>query len=331
MSFDNPLPGVPDVESPFFEPLFAAKAVSPETLAVARQLHERGYAVIDFPDPTFEARAERIKARLGAGFDFDHWRKALHPAQDGLRVQDAWREDEDVRAIAANPAILNLLAELYGRPAFAFQTLNFPTGTQQAVHSDTAHFSSSPEGFMCGVWVAMEDIDDDNGPLVYFPGSHRLPHFANDQLGVLSAMQDDRAEHYGRYVELWRRLTQAHGLAPETFRARKGQALIWSARLLHGGAPHRDTSRTRWSQVTHYYFDDCVYHTPLMSDPLYGRPFFRDVVDVATGRPRMNRVSGHEVPDEVIARSRGAAPPISGVWRLRQWLYRLKTRVLGAR
>ena len=30
---------------------------------------------------------------------------------------------------------------------------------QQAAHSDALHFSSEPEGFMCGVWVALEDID----------------------------------------------------------------------------------------------------------------------------------------------------------------------------
>ena len=32
-----------------------------------------------------------------------------------------------------------------------------------------------PEGFMCGVWVALEDMDMENGPLVYYPGSHKLP------------------------------------------------------------------------------------------------------------------------------------------------------------
>lgn len=327
MEFDNPLPGVPDVESPFFEALFAAKDLPPTTLAIARSLHERGYAVIDFPDTEFEARAERIRARLGAGFDFDHWRAVLHPAHDGLRAQDAWTSDPDVRAIAANPVVLRLLGELYGRPAFPFQTLNFATGTQQAVHSDTAHFSSAPEGFMCGVWVALEDVDDDNGALVYYPGSHRLPHYTNEQLGVLSAVQADRTAHYGHYVRLWRELAEVHGLKAETFHARKGQALIWSARLLHGGALHRDTGRTRWSQVTHYYFDGCVHHTPLLSDPLYGAPYYRDVVDIVTGEARPNMLSGHQVPDEVIARARG--DPTSLRSRLRRRLGRLRARLTG--
>ena len=46
---------------------------------------------------------------------------------------------------------------------------------------------------------------------------------------------------------------------------KKGQCLVWSANLLHGGSPHRDKGRTRHSQVTHYYFDDCQYYSPLSS------------------------------------------------------------------
>lgn len=36
------------------------------------------------------------------------------------------RHDSDVRAIASNSYVLDLLGKLYGRPAFPFQTLNFP-------------------------------------------------------------------------------------------------------------------------------------------------------------------------------------------------------------
>ena len=41
---------------------------------------------------------------------------------------------------------------------------------------------------------------------------------------------------------------------------------MWHANLLHGGAPQRDTSRTRHSQVTHYFFEGCRYWTPMLSD-----------------------------------------------------------------
>lgn len=56
----NPLPGVPIVESPFFETLSANFAEDAEALRIARDLHRNGYAIFDFPDPDFAARADAI-------------------------------------------------------------------------------------------------------------------------------------------------------------------------------------------------------------------------------------------------------------------------------
>lgn len=55
----------------------------------------------------------------------------------------------------------------------------------------------------------------------------------------------------------------------------KGQAVIWAANLLHGGAPQKDRERTRHSQVTHYFFEGCKNFAPLLSSPsrrFYIRP-----------------------------------------------------------
>jgi ectoine hydroxylase-related dioxygenase (phytanoyl-CoA dioxygenase family) len=57
--------------------------------------------------------------------------------------------------------VLGLLGVLYGREPRPFQTLNFKVGTQQRPHSDQVDFNTEPPGLMCGVWVAMEDIDED--------------------------------------------------------------------------------------------------------------------------------------------------------------------------
>ena len=78
---------------------------------------------------------------------------------------DGWLYDQDIRRIAVNPRIIEILSNLYGRSAFPFQTLTFPIGTQQKPHSDSVHFSSQPERFMCAVWVALEDMDSENGTL----------------------------------------------------------------------------------------------------------------------------------------------------------------------
>lgn len=154
---------------------------------------------------------------------------------------------------------------------------------------------------MCGVWVALEDIDAENGPLVYYPGSHRWPIYTNEHIGVNATTLTSTYEAYPRYEVMWRALIEANGATPQRFFARKGQALIWAANLLHGGDVHRDKSRTRWSQVTHYYFDGCAYQTPLLSDPYYGRIFFREPFDISSGVGRKNVVSGLAVPDTFIS------------------------------
>lgn len=288
------LPGVPLVESPLFAASLAAMGLNEAERDIAVQLNTRGYAVLDFPDPDIDARIERIKASLAPRYAVDVTDPAVLARGGDLRVQDAWMFDDDVRAVAANPALLDLLGKLYGRRAFPFQTLNFPVGTQQAPHADAIHFSSQPERFMCGVWLAMEDITAECGPLVYYPGSHTWPIVSNAMIGR-RGWESERRSAQAPFQAAWDATIAASGIAPETFLARKGQALIWAANLLHGGSARTDLTRSRWSQVTHYYFADCAYYTPAFSDEPLGRLDLRTIVNAATGAIEPNRLLGEEI------------------------------------
>jgi hypothetical protein len=290
----NPFPGLPLIESPLFPMLKTAQGFTAEEERIASDLHEKGYAVLDFPDAEIEERIDRIKAGLGPRYAIDFANPESDKTQGERRIQDAWAFDEDVRAIAANQTILDLLGKMWGRKAFPFQTLNFPVGTQQEAHSDSVHFSSLPERFMCGVWLAMEDIGPESGPLFYYPGSHRWPIMTNSLIGrrgygeELGSAQDP-------YGAAWAALIEAEGAQTEIFQARKGQALIWCANLLHGGSRQNDPRLTRWSQVTHYYFEDCIYYTPAFSDEAIGKLQLRKLVSVSDGQPRPNRYLSENV------------------------------------
>lgn len=294
------LPGVPLVESPLFEVSVGSADMTPEEVEIARSLHERGYAVIDFPDPQIGERIDRIKTRLAAIFGFDPDDTSVSTSPGAMRLQDGWKTDPDVRAIAANPAVLTLLGKLYGREAFPFQTLNFPVGTQQHPHTDSIHFSSLPERFMCGVWLAFEDTHPDAGPLIYYPGSHRWPIVTNAMIGR-RGWQNRSPSAQTPFEAVWRAMVDTSGIERDTFFARKGQALIWAANLLHGGSVQNDPTRTRWSQVTHYYFKDCIYYTPAFSDEPLGRFDLRTVTNIASGEIEPNTLLGE-------AAGAGAAP-----------------------
>lgn len=290
----NILPGLPLIESPLFPIMKAEMGLTPEEERVANDLFERGYAVFDFPDTDIDGRIARVKADLAPryGVDLDASEGVKNAGE--RRIQDAWKFNEDVRSIASNDVVLAFLSKLYGRRAFPFQTLNFPVGTEQAAHSDSVHFSSLPERFMCGVWLAMEDIGPDQGPLLYYPSSHRWPIMTNALIGrrgygeKLVSAQDP-------YGQAWDALRRAYGTQPEVLIARKGQALIWCANLLHGGSAQRNPTLTRWSQVTHYYFEDCLYYTPAHSDEALGRLHLRELVSIADGLPRPNSYLGEAV------------------------------------
>ncbi len=70
---------------------------------------------------------------------------------------------------------------------------------------------------------------------------------------------------------------------------------MWAANLFHGGSAITDRGRTRHSQVTHYYFEDCLYYLPIASDPFVNRLCLREVVDIASGEFIPHRYRGREL------------------------------------
>lgn len=218
------------------------------------EFNERGILQVDFGFSA--ALLDRIRRKTWRHYD-PAFRRGELPT---TRVQDGWKLVDEARQLATDSRVTTALAQLLGRKALPFQTLNFPVGTSQLAHSDTIHFSTIPAGYMAGVWVALEDIDEDSGPLVYYPGSHKLPFYGMHDLDL-----EPGFDNYNHYEQRIQALIAEHGLQPEFGVVPKGTAIIWHANVLHGGAPQKDRSRSRHSQVTHYFFEGCRYYTPMES------------------------------------------------------------------
>ena len=267
---DPSLLDVPLHDSPFLERLLDAAGERGE-LSTAEQTQIRafardGFLVIDPEIDDFDTRAATIVRGLEP-----------HYPEGSRRIQDAWTLLPEVRELAIAPTVLGLLRRLYGREPVPFQTLNFDVGTEQEAHSDTVHFHTLPRRFVAGCWIALEDMDRDNGTLFYYPGSHWLPDYDLDDLGLRSEVTP-----YRQYEMFAETLLKTRGLERVELEVKKGQALIWAANLFHGGIPVRDRARTRHSQVTHYYFENCLYYQPLGTDAT-GERCMREVVNLRTG------------------------------------------------
>lgn len=229
-------------------------------------LDERGYAVV--PGAVDPDRLVDVRGALEKPFD----------GQPDGRITNAWVQLPQVRALAVDPSLIGCATEALCGPAVAFQTLNFRVGTGQAPHADTIHFDTVPSGGVCAVWVALEDVGLDQGPVVVYPGSHRWPVETPASLGI-----DPTAFDVDAYeLAMGARIAEL-GIEPVTVTAQAGDAIVWSANLVHGGGSKAEGT-TRWSQVTHYVRAGEVLVTPMRSHVEQGRFLVRTVIDVADGR-----------------------------------------------
>ena len=272
-------PARPWFERDDWEAEASRRALGPREVGLVDTFRREGFVLVEDDRILDELDVDGIWTRLAGDF-----------AADGAgRVQDAWSTDGTVRAIATHTAVIAVLRMLYGREPVPFQTLNFLTGTEQRTHSDTIHFSSLPTGFMCGVWMALEDVALRQGPLHYFPGSQRLPEFDYEDFGVPAVAGEpswrnpNTLASYLLYEDRIDAIARESGFRREELAIRRGTFLVWSANLLHGGSPREDRTLTRKSQVTHYYFSDAVPFTPMHSRRSEGAFAVRRVRDIGTG------------------------------------------------
>lgn len=166
-----------------------------------------------------------------------------------------------LRSIGNDKKLLELLHCLLNGEPVLFQSINFSMGSEQRTHSDSIHMTTYPLGGLLGVWIALDDINENNGPLHYYPGSHKLPYYLNSDYGNEGNAFMIGEQSYTAYEEMIAGKIASLGLPKKKFTAQKGDLLIWHANLFHGGEPHLDKDLTRKSMVLHYFKKDAIcYH-----------------------------------------------------------------------
>lgn len=140
-----------------------------------------------------------------------------------------------------------IAAKFFGHEPLIHTSLYFKHGSQQRPHIDTPFFWTQPMNLFCGVWVALEDVRPDAGPLVYYPGSHKL--FCDPIVleRYYKLARNDLQEMF-RLMELDVRSM----IKPAYANIDAGDIFIWHPGLMHGGSPASSLTRTRHSVVFHF-------------------------------------------------------------------------------
>ncbi|MFT6410212.1 MAG: hypothetical protein ACJA15_001030 [Flavobacteriales bacterium] len=220
-----------------------------------------GYAILkshfsdDFVD---EVNAEVDTLMSNGAIDFNY---------SGKKIMFAYKEGERLGQIADDPEIMNALNFLAGKKMVPFQSINFTKSSEQRTHSDSIHMTSYPLGYLTAAWIALEDIGPDQGPLKYYPGSHKYPYVLNsnfDHGGSKYLLGEDAYLHYEDHIQ---KLLKEKQPEPAIFNPKKGDVFIWHANLLHGAVKMNQPELTRKSMVVHYFSPEVICYHELTQRP----------------------------------------------------------------
>ena len=177
-----------------------------------------------------------------------------------------------INKLCRNKELDELLDYLIRGKAKLFQSINFLSGSEQDTHSDSIHMTTFPQGGLLGVWIALEDISLGNGPVHYYPKSHKLPYYMNRDYDNVGSKFMLGNKGYEEYEEMINRKVKEQNIEKVVFTANAGDMFIWHANLLHGGEPHLNKSLTRKSMVLHYFDSKRICYHEITQRPALIKP-----------------------------------------------------------
>jgi ectoine hydroxylase-related dioxygenase (phytanoyl-CoA dioxygenase family) len=211
----------------------------------------RREGVVQVPQLLDDAEVERIRAVFMDQVAADH----------SLAIDDGVPDDDplarfprfvhphrrtDVEAgklsleLMLDSRILDVVTALIG-PALGAQSMFYfkPPGARgQALHQDNTFLRADPETCLAA-WVAVDDVDAENGGLAVVPGSH--------QTELVCPEPADLTESFTNAE-----VPVPEGLRKVQTRMKAGDVLFFHGSVVHGSRPNTSADRFRRSLIFHY-------------------------------------------------------------------------------
>ncbi|MEM7740899.1 MAG: phytanoyl-CoA dioxygenase family protein [Pseudomonadota bacterium] len=177
---------------------------------------------------------------------------AMLRAHQSTRIVDVYHHIQSARDMLFGPTITSFLKMVFDEAPLLTQSLSFVYGSEQNIHQDTSFVVMNSPMKLAAVWIALEDVEEDAGALIYHPGSHRWDdHMFSGRYKHWHRQRDGDAG-YQEWEDWFAAEVRERQSEPQMFRAKKGDVLFWHAGLAHGGGPIGAHKPTRRSLVAHY-------------------------------------------------------------------------------
>lgn len=175
------------------------------------------------------------------------------------KVDKPFLEDPLFQDFALDKQLISVITQLLGaKPKLATDQIFMKPprfGSAKPYHQDNAYFCLEPEDHVITAWIALDDVDVENGCMRYIDGSHSGPLFPHEPIPGQEHNKGPLPEH----IDLAR-----ESLAP----VRKGGVVFHHVRTLH--TSHRNESdRWRRAYATHWVTDDVTSGNATLSDAYY--------------------------------------------------------------
>ncbi len=158
------------------------------------------------------------------------------------RLRDFHRGNETITKFMLKPAIIQLLEACIGEEPLAIQSNYYykPPGAKGlGFHQDNSHIGIEPDTSYA-VWTSIDPSDEENGSLLFVPGTHKLE---------LSASEVVPGSSNAFGSELQRKPA---GYDTVQIRTSPGDVVIFHGNLYHGSSKNRSEYRYRRSFVAHF-------------------------------------------------------------------------------
>jgi phytanoyl-CoA hydroxylase len=179
-------------------------------------------------------------------YEVNHLNEFGYVTQSFLDIHDYEkysRFSKAAKEIFCSKKIQEALKQITGYESFnLMQTMLFDANTETQAHQDWWYLDSVPNGYLTGIWIALEDINEKAGRFYVIPKTNKNPDFHSDKPNISLSEWLERIKEYVSSH-------QQDIMAPEL---KKGDVLCFNSKTIHGSLSTISSRFSRKSLTAHY-------------------------------------------------------------------------------
>ncbi len=210
----------------------------------------------------YEENGYLILESVFAGKECERFVEHLEDLHAGRKQLDGFFQQDKYGSRTFNqhlydPYVLDLLidarlhkplAECFGDEPEGVQTMHFYEGSEHPLHQDQYYLPDC-----MSAWIAMVKVDKNNGPLIVQPGSNRGRLITqNDVPMTLQPGETYELQQHNRYFPAVKQVFRENGKDAVQVLVNPGDVVLFSGKLIHGGAPVLRPGTRRHALACHY-------------------------------------------------------------------------------